>query len=840
MNSDKILNIYAPFAGLVVPLHQVPDAVFAQKMVGDGVALDPLDTTLRAPFDGEVVQLHHARHAVAVKSPQGVTVLMHLGINTVNLKGQGFQAHVKVGDTVRRGQELVSFDIDQIAGKVTSLITPILVIEGPEHRLLALDKTQVGSPADVLYSVELTAAPRAARADVASVDHHSTLEIELPLEQGLHARPSAVVAQKAKEFSCDVHFVTGDGRNANAKSVVSLMSLGLAHKEKFSIVTRGIDAVRAARDLAHVLKEFREPQHDAPKAASSNSVQKDHAKPKTAGIYRGQRAGSGVAVGRVFQVKRQQFVIAESGDAPALERQRLADALHKAEKELDELVVQLKTTKAASQAAIFAAHQELLRDPELVAEAFELVERGKGSAYAWNSVMTTHAARLESLNNELLAQRANDLNDLNARVLRTLLGDRAVSPTPPEGSVLIAENLTPSETAALSRSRVVGFCTLAGGTTSHVALLARSLGLPALVGVDTEVLQIADGVEVLLDADGELLKVSPTAHEKQRAQKLHAASLQARDSAMLEAHKPAKTQDGHVIEVMANIGGLKDAEQAVSLGADGVGLLRSEFLFLDRETPPSENEQWQVYQGIADVLGDRPLTIRTLDVGGDKPLAYLPLPPEENPFLGVRGLRLGLRRPEILREQLRAILRVKSQRPLRVMFPMVTFEEELDEALNILEEERAKLNAPRPEVGIMIEVPAAALMAEVFARKVDFFSIGTNDLSQYTLAMDRGHAELSRQVNAMHPSVLKLIQMTTVAAKKYGRHVGLCGGAASDVHAVETLLGLGLDELSVSVPGIPMVKARVREVSREKAQIGAQARLDGKSVNNSMILETRV
>jgi phosphoenolpyruvate-protein phosphotransferase len=358
-----------------------------------------------------------------------------------------------------------------------------------------------------------------------------------------------------------------------------------------------------------------------------------------------------------------------------------------------------------------------------------------------------------------------------------------------------------------------------------VAILARSLGLPALAGADEAVLKIADGTEVVLDGETGELRRNPSAEQKASVTRAQNENLERRKAALEMAHEPAKTRDGKHIEVAANIGSAEDARQAVELGADGVGLLRSEFLFLERDEAPSEEEQQRVYQEIADILGPRPLVIRTLDVGGDKPLRYLPMPAEENPFLGVRGIRIGLVRQEILRTQLRAILKVRSKAKIHVMFPMISTLEELQKAKAILEEERLALKAPQISVGIMIEVPSAALLADVLAPEVDFFSIGTNDLTQYTLAMDRGHKDLAKQVDALHPSVLKLIGMTAQAGLKHNKWVGVCGGLASDLNAVAILLGLGVRELSVSLPSIPLVKSKVRESAIPEAEsLAAEAK----------------
>jgi phosphoenolpyruvate-protein phosphotransferase len=384
--------------------------------------------------------------------------------------------------------------------------------------------------------------------------------------------------------------------------------------------------------------------------------------------------------------------------------------------------------------------------------------------------------------------------------------------------ILLAENLTPSDIAQLDQKNVIAFCTVNGGATSHVAILARSLGIPAISGMDPKVLTLDDGSEVLLDGDKGEIHLTPSPTDKVRVRKVQLDQLEKRRIAQTQAHSSALTRDGKRIEVAANIGGVADAIKAVELGADGVGLLRSEFLFLERDVAPTEDEQYQIYQSIADVLEHRPLVIRTLDVGGDKPLKYLAIPHEENPFLGIRGIRVGLLHQQIFRDQVSAILRVKSRGKIQIMFPMIATLEELLQAKAILEEERQRLKVPAIEIGVMVEVPSAALIAESLAREVDFFSIGTNDLTQYTLAMDRGHKDLAKQADALHPSVLHLIGLTCEAARKHGKWVGVCGGLAGDLNAVAILLGLGVEELSVSIPSIPLVKSQVRETTMAQAQ----------------------
>jgi len=392
--------------------------------------------------------------------------------------------------------------------------------------------------------------------------------------------------------------------------------------------------------------------------------------------------------------------------------------------------------------------------------------------------------------------------------------------------VLIAEDLTPSDTASLDRTKVVGFCTTGGGASSHVAILARSLDIPAVAGIEPHALDIPDGTRVILDGAKGTLRMNVTEEEVESIRRRQAKHAARRAIELSHKDEPAVTTDGHHVDVVANIGGLDDAIESMTKGAEGVGLLRSEFVFLGRKTAPNEDEQAAIYTDIAKALKPgQPLVIRTLDVGGDKPLPYLPIAPEENPFLGERGIRVGLDRPEILRTQARAILRAASAgAKVQVMFPMVATIEDFRLAKAIFEEERARLGADPVPVGIMVEVPSVAVMAPQFAAEVDFFSVGTNDLTQYTLAMDRGHPKLAPQVDGLNPAVLGLIAQAVKAAHAAFRWVGVCGGIASDPQAVPLLVGLGVDELSVSIPAIPAVKAQIRSLSLKDCQdLAAQA-----------------
>jgi phosphocarrier protein FPr len=545
-----------------------------------------------------------------------------------------------------------------------------------------------------------------------------------------------------------------------------------------------------------------------------------------ANVLSGVPASPGVAVGNIVQVRHEQLRVVEQANDPRQERRALDAALEHAKAELDALQARLRGDRAADKAAIFGAHRELLDDPDLLEIAGDAIARGKSAAYGWQRAFTQHAEQLAGLKNELLAARANDLRDVGRRVLTKLTGVEASVPEYPPNTILVAEDLTPSDTANVNRAQVLGFATTSGGAFSHVAILARSLDVPLVAGINPAALDLPNGTPVILDGTEGVMRVNPSTADIARIHGQQERHARQRQLELERAQDPAVTSDGHRVEIAANIGGVADAQQAVALGGEAVGLLRSEFLFLHRSAAPAEAEQEAIYSEIVRVLGPRRrVVIRALDVGGDKPLPYLPIPREDNPFLGERGIRVLLDHPELFRTQIRAILRASRGGFVSIMFPMIATVGEWRAARGILEEERERLGVPRIEAGIMVEVASAALLADQFAKEVDFFSIGTNDLTQYTLAMDRGHPRLAPQVDGLSPAVLRLIAQTVRAAKAHGRWTGVCGGIAGDAQAVPLLVGLGVDELSVSVPVIPTIKAQIRRLRLAECRALAEAAL---------------
>ena len=536
----------------------------------------------------------------------------------------------------------------------------------------------------------------------------------------------------------------------------------------------------------------------------------------------GVAASPGLGVGQVLQLHHEDIVVAEFAPDKHLERRKLNSAIDRALLDLSALQSRLEKEADEQNAEIFAAHATILQDPDLLDIASSAIEKGNSAPFAWRGAFQTYADRLAGLKNEILAGRANDVRDVGQRVLEELTGQRREQPEIPENTILIAEDLTPSDTATLDRSRVVGFATTSGGASSHVAIIARSLDIPAVAGIEGRALAIADGTRVVLDGGKGTLQMNLSDEQIAGIVERQRRIAAKRERDLSHAKEPAITTDGHRVQVVANIGGLQDAQDAGPLGGEGVGLLRSEFVFLGRQSAPSEDEQAELYADIAKALKPgQPLVIRTLDVGGDKPLPYLPIPAEENPFLGVRGVRVGFDRPEVLRTQCRAIAKAADAgAELFVMFPMIATIDDWRFAKRIWDEEAAAVGAgANVKVGIMMEVPSVGVMAEQFAAEdVAFFSVGTNDLTSYTLAMDRGHPKLAAQVDPCNPAVLRLIGQACDALHAKGKWLGICGGIASDPQAVPILVGLGADELSCSLPAIPAVKSAVRAYSLDQCK----------------------
>ena len=765
----------------------------------------------------------------AVYSDDGVVVLMDLGSallsaeTALDFLPDEQRAHVFLSKA-----PLVE---GAMAAAVQAMVgAPVAMVLAEAESALAVKREQLGGEPEPPPAV-------AAPADAAGGERIALL---VRNRLGLHARPAARFVMTAGRYEADVRVMKGE-RVANAKSINQVATLGVRQGDEIVVTATGPDAGAALAALQALADENFGDREDGPPGPSQSTTPAVTIAPAQAGALAGIAASPGVAVGPAALYRpRLPEVVARRVDAPAAEWLHLQEAVAAARAEIDALHRRAIDQVGQNEAAIFEAHLLFLEDPTTLDATREIIfAESLNAEAAWQRETSALAATYAGMEDEYMQARAADIEDVGQRVLRHLMGVEPPSLDFAEPSILIAADLTPSDTARLDPARVLAICTELGGATAHSAILARALGIPAVVGLGHNVWQVDEGQRVAVDGEAGLLWPQPDeAHLAAFAQRRDAWQASQR-RAKVAGQAAAVTRDGFAVEIAANIGSPRDVAAALEFGAEGVGLFRTEFLFMDRPQAPTEAEQVDAYRQAAHLMGDRPLIIRTLDVGGDKPLPYLDLGEEANPFLGWRAIRFCLERPDIFMPQLRAILRAshKDGAPLnvKIMFPMVGTVDEVCRAKEMLDEARQELRregAPfneRMEVGIMIEVPSAVAVADQLAREVDFFSIGTNDLTQYVMAADRGNARVAGLASAFQPAVLRMIRDTAGAAHAAGIWIGMCGELAGNPLATPVLLGLGLDELSMSAPAIPAVKETVRGLTLEEARRVAAGALAAES-----------
>jgi phosphocarrier protein FPr/phosphocarrier protein len=796
-----MITIASPLTGWVTLLEDVPDPVFTERMLGDGIAVDPVEGRLVAPAAGVVSSIHAAGHAVTLELDGGPVLLIHVGLDTVGLGGEGFNPAVTDGQRVVEGETLIEFDLNLLARGARSLVTPTIVTNDESYRIAWLAEQGPIKAGEPLLALEALSASAAV---VPLSTASESRSLRLLLAHGLHARPAARLSKLAGDYDAEVEIIAEDGRVAPLRSPVAMLGLGLRHGANLTIRAGGPQAKDAVDAIAELLDSgMGELLPFATEASAAAAVEAPRA---LAGIT----AVPGIAIGPAWRLRQRQFSIEEHANDPAVEREALTKARASVEDALE------KEAQDDQSGAIASAHLAMLDDPLLEAAAHRLIASGKSAAFAWQEAIRQFSAPLRASNDSRFAERLDDLADLERRVLIELTGSAGEPPIVPRGAILVADTVYPSQLRLVADSGIAGIATAAGGATSHAAIIAASLGIPMLVGLGDCLARIEDGTPLIL-RDGRLVVASGAA-ELDRARDEAAVAGARRQAARTRAHELAVTADATRVEVFANLGSIADAEIAVREGAEGCGLLRTEFLFLDRAAPPGEEEQRDAYQRIADALGQRPLIVRTLDIGADKPAPWLPLQAEDNPALGLRGIRLQLARPELLETQFRALLRARSLGPLRIMLPMVSAVSELREARAILDRLAADVGVTAPELGIMVETPAAALLADALAQDAAFFSIGTNDLSQYVLARDRMNPAVAAGLDALDPAVLRLIDRTVRGAEAHNRLTGVCGGLAAVAEAIPVLIGLGVTELSVPSAAVAETKAIVRALDLQRCR----------------------
>jgi len=631
---------------------------------------------------------------------------------------------------------------------------------------------------------------------------------------GLHARPAAAWVEAARAAGVPMKIRHG-AEAADPRNLVALLQLGLRQGDGVTVSADGDEAAAAlARFKAKITSLTAQEKADAKRAADKAAVPvRGWTPPGAPAQIAAIPASPGIAIGPLHILAASQFTVPDSPVPLAEGGAQLEDALTTTKLQMRAVVDDTTRRLGAADAAIFKAQAELLNDSDLITLTCQLMVEGHGPAWSWHEAVERMAAKLTALGNPVLAGRAADLRDIGRRVLAKLdptITHGSMANLPDAPCILVAADLSPSDTAALDMSRIIGLAMAQGGPTSHTAILARTLGLPAIVAAGPELLAQKRGTMAIIDGQTGRLYLAPSAADIDSANTYAADIAGKRSAEAAQKSEPAITIDGVRIEIGANVNRPDQVPLALAEGAEGVGLMRTEFLFLEAGATPTEDEQLATYRGMIAALGDRPLIIRALDIGGDKQVAHLDLPHEDNPFLGVRGARLLLRRPDLLEPQLRAIYRAAAASDVKIMFPMVTSVDEILAVRETCERIRVELDARILPIGIMIEVPAAAILADSLAEHCDFFSIGTNDLTQYTLAIDRQNPELAAEADSLHPAVLRLIAQTVAGAAKHERWVGVCGGIAGDPFGAALLAGIGVDELSATPRDLPAVKARLR------------------------------
>ncbi|MFN2177550.1 MAG: phosphoenolpyruvate--protein phosphotransferase [Anaerolineales bacterium] len=810
--------------GLVLVSHSHNLAEALVQLVGQVTPVD-IPTAIaggvgenRQEFGTDAVEIMDAIQSVY--SDEGVLVLMDLGSAILSTEMAvellppemaekiRFCAAPIVEGAVAAGVQIgLGADLDTACEEArTALLPKIEQIHGSEQ-IAAIPKEELAeSPEDQIEKEEVI---------LTLVNLH-----------GLHARPAARFVQVAASHKGEVYVtdLTNQKGPVTAKSLNAVTTLGAVKDHQIKISASGAGARNVLEKLSEMVQDgFGEPAEIGDKKTEEYKFDRkfspERIQSKTE--IKGVPVSEGAAIAPLSKYRPPvPRVPSEPTDDPVHEWTKFEGVLENVAADISKRKRELVRTIGESESEIFDAHLLILKDPEILENTRKLVfNEKKNASQAWNDVISQTANVYKSLDDEYLQQRAADVMDVGNQVLFALAGGESVGKIEFDNEVILyAPELTPTQTSQLDMQQVRGIITTAGGPTSHSAILAKALSIPAITGVNAEFERLPDGIEIALDGFSGDIWIEPDETVKEKVSTIRREWLDWKSKLIQTGQAPAFTKDGTRIEVVANVGNLRDAETAIKNGAEGIGLLRTEFLFLTSQRPPTEEEQYQTLREIGEAMsadGDsnRPIIVRTLDVGGDKDLPYVDLPKEDNPFLGVRALRLSLKNPDMFKTQLRAILRAGSGLNFKIMFPMVTNLDEVNQARRFLEEAHNLLDVesiPHKwpiETGIMIEIPAAAILSNQIASEVDFFSIGTNDLTQYTLAAERGNPGLSQFNDALHPAVMHLVKQVCDAAHKADKWVGVCGESAGDPIAAPVLIGLGVDELSMNPGVVPRIKA---------------------------------
>jgi len=802
MQEEQVIDLYPPIIGIMLDITQVPDQVFAEKLVGDGVAIDPLSNKIYAPVNGIIKSVHPAQHSIILAADTGFDILIHIGLETVRLNGDGFNIHVSDGDWVKQGDVIGEFDLDYIAQCAKTLITPVVLLDLNKEFfsfcVVPQRETRPGFPIMQIKRKAIAEKDALDRSQISNLIKSEPILISNP--HGIHARPAAAISSIARKYDSEI-LIKKDDKLVNAKSIISLLGLAVNQNDTVYIYAANSEVIdRLSYVLGHI--------YDSTRDEHKNQISSRHIEGNK---YYGIAASFGAACGVLVKKSRLSFILEENANGVLLEKNKFYDALNAVKKDIEYNLVNL-TNNDQVYSGILEAHIQILCDPDLISRCLSIINNNKSAGFAVDQVMEHNCNLLAKSNNSLLIERQDDFRDLRNRILLAMNIAKIEEPAHNVPTILLADELTPTDLVSIDKN-IVGLIWVYGGTTSHTAIIARAKGIPLLVGVNEGILETKDNIQVVLNCKDGYVNLAPSEIEKNEVSTYLAGLVHKHEQDLQNAEVKAQTKDGHQIDCYINIDNAADSDGMLQNGGAGIGLFRTEFIFLNHESAPTVAEQYKIYADITANIGDVPFIIRTLDAGGEKHIHYLNMPHEQNPVLGLRGIRLSLECKDLLIDQLTAIAMVNKSN-IKIMLPMISSIEEYREVRQIFTEIKEQNGITADiELGIMVEVPSVALMSDVFAEEVAFFSIGTNDLSQYILAIDRENSRLAAQIDHLHPAVIRSIDMVIKGAKPFNRPVSVCGLMASEKLAIPLLIGLGIDQLSMSANLVAENKAFIRNLN---------------------------
>ncbi|MCC2625995.1 MAG: ptsP [Burkholderiales bacterium] len=802
MQEEHVIDLYPPIIGVMMDIAQVPDQVFAEKTVGDGIAIDPLSNKIYAPVNGIIKSVHPSKHAIIIAADAGFDILIHIGLETVSLGGDGFNIHVDNGDWVGHGDVIGEFDLDYIAQCAKTLITPVVLLdlnrEIFSHSVIPQTDTRPGFPIMHIKKKSVSGSDTKDQSQISNLIKSEPILILNP--HGIHARPAAAISGVARKYDSEI-LIEKDDKLVNAKSIISILSLAVNQNDTVYVYAANSEIMNR---LSYVLGHI----YDSSRDEHKPQVPLQHVEGSR---YYGIAASFGAACGVLVKRDCLTFVIEENATSILSEKNKFYEALSTVKQDIQYNLANL-TSNDQLYSGILEAHIQMLCDPDFIKDCLSIINSNKSAGFAVNKVMENNCNLLANSKNLLLVERQDDFRDLRNRLLLAMKVVEVEAPKHNEPTILLADELTPTDLVRLDKN-IVGLISVNGGATSHAAIIARARGIPLLIGVHDAILGTRDNTQVVLNCKDGYVNLAPDMAEIEQVKSYLSGLEQKHQIDMQNANEGAQTLDGHKVDCYINISDTADSGKLLQNGGTGIGLFRTEFIFLNRDTPPTVDEQYKIYADITSNIGDAPFIIRTLDAGGDKQIDYLDTTHEQNPVLGVRGIRLSLEHKDLLIDQLTAIAMVNKPN-VKIMLPMISSIEEYRTVLHMFNEIKEQHGITADiELGIMVEVPSVALISSIFAEEVAFFSIGTNDLSQYILAIDRENSKLATRIDYLHPAVIRSIDMVVKGAKEFNRPVSVCGLMASDKLAIPLLIGMGIDQLSMSANLVAENKAFIRNLN---------------------------